>query len=123
MDAAHGGTDLGAWHHTSIAESLRWSRSCCSLSYILRARAFSCKFESERPHLPCQVICQLVRRGHLPPPYLHLSHHVSLAGWGDDSACRCDQPPIARNQASLCLLFVFVLCRVVFPPFVFRTHL
>lgn len=123
MDPAHEGTGPGAWHDTSIARSLSWSWSCHSLSYVLRARAFSHKLELERPHLPHQVICQLVRRGHLPPPHLRLSHHVSPAGRGDDSAHRQYQLPIARNQASLCLLFVLVLCRLVFPPFASRSHL
>lgn len=105
MDPAHGGTGLGAWHNTSITGSLRWPWSRQSLSYILRAKAFSYKLESERPHLPHQALCQLVRRGHLPPPCVPPSHHMSLAGQGDDSAHRQHQPPIARNEASrVCFL-------------------
>lgn len=54
--------------------------------HALRDRAFSHKLEAERSHLPCQAICQLVQRGHLPPLPLLLSHHVSLTDQGDDSS-------------------------------------
>lgn len=66
MEPAHGATGLGDWHDTTITGSLRWPWSRHSLSYILKS--FSHKLEPERPHLPCQAICQLVQQGHLPPP-------------------------------------------------------